>query len=404
MKILMVNKFLHLNGGSETYIFKLGRYLASHNHEVQYFGMDHEERCEGNCVDAYTSNMDFHSGNILSKLKYPLQTVYSPETRKKIRLVLEQFKPDVVHLNNFNYQLTPSVIVEIAKWRIDTSHRCRIVFTAHDYNLICPNHMLRDPITGENCEKCLGGRFINCTRGKCIHGSLLKSIVGTVEGYFWQCNGVYRYIDCIICCSGFMKSKMDTNPLFKSRTVVLRNFIDRQKWQNVTKKKYVLYFGRLSEEKGINTLLEAVKLCPEVLFVFAGNGPLENKLKDLPNVRYVGFKKGNELASLIREASFSVCPSQWYENCPFSVMESQALGTPVIGTRIGGIPELIEDRVNGRLFERKNSREQALIIRELWHTPEVVEQYRNECRKLNRDDLDAYCGKLLKLYTGESLC
>ena len=85
-------------------------------------------------------------------------------------------------------------------------------------------------------------------------------------------------------------------------------------------------------------------------------------------------------------------------------MESQSLGTPVIGTRIGGIPELIEDRVNGRLFERKNSRELALIIQELWHAPEVVEQYRNECRKLNRDDLEAYCGKLLKLYTGESLC
>lgn len=404
MKILMVNKFLHPNGGAETYIFKLGRYLASHNHEVQYFGMEHEDRCVGNCVDAYTSNMDFHGGCILSKLKYPLKTVYSLEAGKKIRQVLEQFKPDVVHLNNFNYQLTPSVIVEIAKWRRDTSHCCRIVFTAHDYNLICPNHMLRDPITGENCEKCLGGRFINCTRGKCIHGSLLKSIVGTVEGYFWKYNAAYRYIDSIICCSGFMKSKMDTNPLFKSRTVVLRNFIDRQEWQNVAKKKYVLYFGRLSEEKGINTLLEAVKLCPEVLFVFAGNGQLENKLKDLPNVRYVGFKKGNELASLIREASFSVCPSQWYENCPFSVMESQSLGTPVIGTRIGGIPELIEDRVNGRLFERKNNRELALIIRELWHAPEVVEQYRNECRKLNRDDLEAYCGKLLKLYTGESLC
>ena len=112
----------------------------------------------------------------------------------------------------------------------------------------------------------------------------------------------------------------------------------------------------------------------------------------------------NELTSLIREAAFSVCPSQWYENCPFSVMESQSLGTPVIGTRIGGIPELIEDRVNGRLFERKNSRELALIIQELWNAPEVVEQYRNECRKLIRDDLEAYCNKLLKLYTGESLC
>ena len=121
MKILMINKFLYPNGGSETYIFKLGGYLQSLGHEVQYFGMEHEGRIVGNRVDAYTSTMDFHGG-LLGKAGYAVKTIYSAEARKKLRLVLDDFEPDVCHLNNFNYQLTPSVILEIRKWEKQTGH------------------------------------------------------------------------------------------------------------------------------------------------------------------------------------------------------------------------------------------------------------------------------------------
>jgi hypothetical protein len=114
----MINKFLYPNGGSETYIFKLGDYLKSQGHEVQYFGMEHEGRCVGNAVNAYTSDMDFHGGSKLAKLTYPLKTIYSSEARKKLRLVLEDFKPHILHINNFNYQLTPSIILEIVKWSV----------------------------------------------------------------------------------------------------------------------------------------------------------------------------------------------------------------------------------------------------------------------------------------------
>ena len=152
MKILMINKFLHPNGGSETYMFRLGECLKKFGHEVQYFGMEHEGRCVGNAMNAYTSDMDFHNGSKLSKLVYPIKTIYSYEARKKLRLVLEDFDPDVCHINNFNYQLTPSIIVELQKWRED-GHSCRIIYTAHDYQLICPNHMCRNPVTEELCEK-----------------------------------------------------------------------------------------------------------------------------------------------------------------------------------------------------------------------------------------------------------
>ena len=133
MKILMVNKFLYPNGGSETYMFGLGQQLEKMGHEVQYFGMEHEGRCVGNRVGAYTSSMDFHGGSRLAKLIYPLKTIYSSEARQKLRLVLDDFRPDVIHLNNFNYQLTPSVLLEADKWRRESGQPCRILYTAHDH-------------------------------------------------------------------------------------------------------------------------------------------------------------------------------------------------------------------------------------------------------------------------------
>ena len=403
MKILMINKFLHPNGGSETYIFKLGAYLQSMGHEVQYFGMEHEGRCVGNRVNAYTSDMDFHGGSKLSKLTYPLKTIYSSEARKKLRLVLEDFQPEVCHLNNFNYQLTPSTLLEIAKWKKE-GHPCRVIFTAHDYQLVCPNHMCNNPNTGENCEKCLGGHFGNCTKGKCIHGSLAKSAVGTLEAMLWNGCGVYKNIDVMICCSEFLKTKMDCNPLFAGKTLALHNFVDKVERKETEKQDYVLYFGRFSREKGIDTLLKVCKALPDIPFVFAGTGPLEGEIAGVPNIKNVGFQRGQALENLIRQARFSVYPSQWYENCPFSVMESQLYGTPVLGADIGGIPELIEVGKTGELFESGNAAQLEEKIRTLWEDRELTDRYSENCAHLRFDDVAAYTEKLLKLYRGETLC
>lgn len=400
MKILMINKFLHPNGGSETYIFRLGDYLKSQGHEVQYFGMEHAGRCVGNRVNAYTSDMDFHGGSKLSKLTYPIKTIYSSEARKKLRLVLEDFRPDVCHLNNFNYQLTPSILLEIAKWKRE-GHPCRVVYTAHDLQLVCPNHMCSNPNTGENCEKCLGGHFLNCTKGKCIHGSLAKSAVGTLEAVLWNGCGVYKNIDVIICCSEFLKTKMGTNPLFAGKTVAMHNFVDRISYEKAEKKDYVLYFGRFSREKGIDTLIQVCKALPEIPFIFAGTGPLEEEIAGVPNIQNVGFQRGQALETLIREARFSVYPSEWYENCPFSVMESQMYGTPVLGANIGGIPELIEPDKTGELFESGNAAQLKEKIQALWENRELTDRYSENCADVRFDDVARYTEKLMKLYKGE---
>ena len=391
MKILMINKFLYPNGGSETYIFKLGAHLQSIGHEVQYFGMEHEGRIVGNRVDAYTSNMDFHGGSKLAKLIYPIKTIYSWEARKKIRLVLDDFQPDVCHLNNFNYQLTPSIILEIRKWEKQSGHKCKIIYTAHDGQLVCPNHLMKNPVTNEVCEKCLDGNVLNCVKGRCIHGSAAKSAIGAMEAIFWRVMGVYRQLDTVICCSHFLKTKLDRNPVLATKTVAMHNFTESVAPRDIQKKDYVLFFGRYSQEKGITTLVRAAKELPEIPFVFAGSGPLEYLLEAVPNIKNVGFQSGENLGDLIREARFTVFPSECYENCPFSVMESQMYGTPVLGANIGGIPELIRVGETGELFESGNVEELSQKILELWNDWQKITMFAEQCDSLVFTDLEQYC-------------
>lgn len=395
MKILMVNKFLYPNGGSETYIFKIGEYLQSQGHEVQYFGMEHEGRVVGNAAESYTSNMDFHTGK-LQKLLYPLKIIYSVEARKKIRAVLKKFKPDVVHLNNFNFQLTPSIIYEIKKFGVP------IVYTAHDYQLICPNHMMFNPSTNAVCDYCAKGNFIHCKKGKCIHKSTVKSILGSMEGYLYRWLRVYRYIDTIICPSRFLEQQLKKSKVLADKTVALHNFIDQKEWKEQTKEDYVLYFGRYSEEKGIKTLLEVCRKLPNIPFVFAGNGPLEAEVNVCKNVKNVGFQTGELLTEIIQKARFTVIASEWYENCPFSVMEAQTYGTPVLGANIGGIPELIQVSRTGELFESGNAEALQEQIETFWNDRDRCTQYAKNCENIKFDTIGEYCDKLVKIYAGSN--
>ncbi len=159
MKILLVNKYLYPKGGAETYVFKLGETLQKMGHEVEYFGMYHKDNIVGNSSGQYTSNMDFHGDSLIKMVSNSMKIIYSSEARKKIRKVLDNFKPDVCHLNNFNYQLTPSIILEIVKWRKESGRECKIVYTAHDLQLVCPNHLMMNPVTGNICKKCLEGKY-----------------------------------------------------------------------------------------------------------------------------------------------------------------------------------------------------------------------------------------------------
>lgn len=397
MKVLMVNKFLYPNGGSETYIFEIGKQLVKMGHQVQYFGMEHEGRIVGNQADSYTSNMDFHTGK-LQKLLYPFKIIYSTEARRKIRRVLDDFGPDVVHLNNFNFQLTPSIIYEIRKYEKAKKRQIKIVFTAHDYQLVCPNHLMMLPQSGEMCERCLGGHPGNCTKYSCIHGSRAKSALGSVEGKLYQALHTYRQIDKIICPSHFMEEKLSASQDLKGRTVTLHNFVNRQEGGMPQKEDYVLYFGRFCQEKGTKTLLAVCRSLPDIPFVFAGGGPMEAEVDEVSNIENRGFLSGEALLRTIQKARFSVFPSEWYENCPFSVMETQMYGTPVIASNFGGTPELLTDGETGELFEGGNEAQLRTKISALWNDREKQQKYTENCRNVEFDSVEEYCGKLLDIY------
>ena len=410
MKILMVNKFLYPNGGSETYIFEIGKQLEKMGHKVQYFGMEHEGRIVGNHAESYTSNMDFHTGK-LAKLLYPFKIIYSKEARKKIRAVLDDFKPDVVHLNNINFQITPSILYEIKKYEKDTGNVVRIVATAHDYQWVCPNHMMYIPHREEICERCTGGAYSNCAKYNCIHNSKVKSILGSVESYYYHMRKTYGLIDKIICPSEFLKKQLEKDEVLADKLVTMHNFVTVEQNRMDTsgsasrpeKEDYILYFGRYAKEKGIETLLKVCEQLPDIPFVFAGSGPLEDKVNQCSNVKNAGFQKGEVLQQLIAKARFSIYPSEWYENCPFSVMESQMYGTPVIGADIGGIPELIQEGKTGELFESGNVEELKEKILNLWNNKDVQVQYKENCHYLTFDNLVEYCEIILELYKAEKL-
>lgn len=407
MKILMVNKFLYPNGGSETYIFQLGEELQKRGHEVQYFGMEHAGRVVGNHAQRYTADMDFHTGKV-QKLLYPFKIIYSFEAKRKLGEVLKDMHPDVVHLNNINFQLTPSVIYAVRSYEKKTGRRVKLVYTAHDYQWVCPNHMMRIPATGKICFACRDGHFGACSKNRCIHNSRMKSLLGTMEAKFYGWRKTYGMIDTIICPSEFMKRQLDTNPLLAEKTVMLRNFVERaeadtnQGISEAEKKgsDYVLYFGRFSEEKGIETLLAACRALPEIPFVFAGSGPLETQVNQVKNVENKGFVTGRALQQLIAGARFSVYPSEWYENCPFSVMESQIHGTPALVSDLGGAPELVQAGRTGELFRGGDVEELTAHIKELWEQPELCREYRENCKDINFDTVSAYCDKIMrKVYT-----
>lgn len=396
MRVLLVNKFLYEKGGSETYVFKLGELLETRGHEVEYFGLADERNRVGNRADAYVSNIDFGAGT-KKNLTAPLHIIYNAEARRKMRRVLEVFQPDVVHFNNIQFHLTPSIILEVEKYRRRTGRKVTMVYTAHDYQLICPSHGLFDTDL-RPCERCLGGNYTHCVRTKCMKNSRMKSLLATVDAYVWSWSKAYSCIDHIICPSRFLKDKLDVQPRFANKTVAIHNFMEPQTVADAVTGDYVLEFGHLSRDKGTLTLLEAARRMPEVRFVFAGYGAAQQEIATVPNAEYVGFKTGEDLRQLIQRAAVSVCPSECYENCPFSVIESQMYGTSVIGSRMGGIPELIREGETGLLFDAGDADELEKQLRTLLETPGELARMTENCKDVRFETPDTYYEKLLRLY------
>lgn len=238
MKILMVNKFLYPRGGAETYMLRIGEELTRRGHQVEYFGMYDEKNTVGNAEGLTTVNMDFHASGA-EKLLYPFRIIYSGEARRKMRQVIDRFHPDIIHFNNINFQLTPSVILAGAEKNIP------MVQTVHDLQMLCPNHMMMEFGTWKLCEECSGKKCkMACVRKKCIHGSRAKSLIGAIEGTIYTSSHVYDRVARYICPSRFIEEKLLTVPRYAGKTTMIHNFLSKTAEIDVPKGDYVLYFGR----------------------------------------------------------------------------------------------------------------------------------------------------------------
>lgn len=355
MKILMVNKFFYIKGGSETYYFALKRKLEKEGHSVVDFSMRDTQNFESEYENYFVDNVNYlDNTSFIDKLKMGSNIIYSREAKKKFEKLVTMVKPDIVHLHIFQHQLSPSILDVCKKYNLPT------VYTAHDLKMVCLNYKMMHH--GHICEACKDGHMYHCVLNRCVKNSFSKSCINTVEGYVHKWRKSYDAIDYIITPSEFYKKKFEKFGIDSDRLVHIPNFLDKEVPivnKCIDAERYFIYFGRLSEEKGLITLMKAMKGVDAKLYI-VGSGPLKNDVEKYiqqqneQNICMLGFKSGQELSDLIGNARAVILPSEWYENGPYSAIEALQLERPIIGAKIGGIPELIHK--NGYLFESANAR------------------------------------------------
>lgn len=353
MKILLINNFHYRKGGSEAVYFNMAQMFARHGHEAVFFSCT-DERNEPSEQSGY-----FVRPNLaLTKIKGAIRYFYNCEARRNLERLIERERPDIAHVHLFWGGISPSIFGVLHK------HRIPLVHTAHDYRMVCPAYTFRTP-DGKICEQCRGKHFYRCAINRCAKDLVLQSLLMSAEMYLRNAffNPI-KNIDGFVFVSKFAYDKhRQYMPAFADvKAMVAYNTIPTLQQQFVSNKrgKYFLFFGRLSFEKGVNTLIDAFLGKSEAQLKIVGTGPEEETLKakvakaGAHNIEFVGYQSGDTLKASIRDAAFVVVPSEWYENNPMTIVEAYSAGVPVIGARIGGIPEIIDEGRTGFMFESGN--------------------------------------------------
>jgi glycosyltransferase involved in cell wall biosynthesis len=363
LHVLQVNKFHFLNGGAELYYLGLSRLLRENGHVVGHFAMKHPENISCDQARYFVDQIDYGAAQgLAAKVRTAVHTVYSAEARRKMASLLDNESYDIVHLHNFHHQITPSILPEIKKRGIP------IVFTVHDFKIVCPNYKM---LTHDGvCERCKGHRYYNCALHRCTKGSLAASVLNTVEMYFHHFRGYDQLYDRFLASARFTGNKIVEFGIPREKVRYVPNFVHVQRYEpQYEPGSYLLYLGRLSLEKGVPTLVQAMKNLPDVPLKITGRGPYEEEIRrivsesSLGQIELTGHLRGKALEQTIRGAMAVVIPSEWYENCPLALIEAYAYGKPVIGARIGGLGEMVIDGETGYQFEAGNATELAEVLR-----------------------------------------
>jgi glycosyltransferase involved in cell wall biosynthesis len=351
MRIVTGNNYYFLRGGSERVFFEEADLLTRHGHEVIPFSVRDPEALRSEYAHHFVDPIDFDSGQSLwRKVRVASRILYSFHSRQKAHRLIESTRPELAHFHNIYHRVSPAVLP------VFREHGIPVVLTVHDYKLLCPIYTLYR--SGAVCEECSGRRFSSCLRNRCNKGSFSASLVSAAEGYLHDALGLYRRnVDMCIAPSEFLRGKLIAAGWDARHVAHLPNFVDTERLQPAIRGDgYLLYLGRLSHEKGIATLIRAFRGLPgRPSLVVAGGGPLDADARRLADgddrIRFTGHLGGEALSRTVREARAVVLPSEWYENAPMSALEAMAFGKPVIGARIGGIPEIVREGETGFLFE-----------------------------------------------------
>ncbi len=361
MRILMVNSYYYLRGGAERCVFELSDLLTAHGHEVIPFAMQHPQNLPTAYDKYFTSQVDFPSllgkgSTVQAKWRAVERVVYSRETKTQIERLIEATQPDVAHIHGIAHEISPSILPALQQAGIPVAQ------TLHDFKLLCPNTSFVSQ--NEICERCKGHHYYNVVRYRCKRDSLAASLLAGVEAYIHQFLQIYeKNVDVFVTPSRFLEQKLREHGIH-NLVEHLPNFIDGSSYQPCYEPEpYLLYAGRLVDIKGVRTLLAAMHGIPTIPLYLAGTGELEAELREmvatqgLDNVTFLGHLGKRELTEYMQRALCTIVPSEWYENYPMSILESFACGTPVIGSHMGGIPELVRDGESGFLFESRNAEE-----------------------------------------------
>ena len=375
MKILQVHKYYWHRDGASNYVLQLSAWLGQAGYSVIPFAMQEPESLSSPYDKFFVSNLDLGKPgqlSLLTKMQATARLFYCREAVQNLRRLLATQKIDVAHIHNIYHHLSPAILPVLKK------AGARVVMTVHDYDLISPNYSLfhHNAIHEEDAE----GYYFSCVKNKCVKDSRVYSAIKVAE-MIWQHKLKKDYennVDTFIAPSEFMAKKLIKYGYDKRKIVVIPNPVAVLEKSQLTKTGYIGFAGRLTVEKGVEVLLSAAKLLPHLEFKIAGAGPDEVRLQEicqeqkLTNVKLVGFKTGPALAEFLQQASILVVPSVWYENAPLSVLEPLAAGKIVLGSRIGGIPELLPAEF---LFAPGNAEELADKIM-YWQNVSVSERAR----------------------------
>jgi glycosyltransferase involved in cell wall biosynthesis len=363
MNILQINNFFYRKGGADTVFLNTVDLLKENGHSVCTLSRKNEKDQSRSQQDYFIRTPEFRFANLYNKVKHFPSFFYNKESVAVLQEIIRKHKPDVAHIHLLYNGISPSVLPLLKE------HNVPVVMTVHDCRLLCPNYWMLGK-QGNVCEKCIDKKYFRCTFNRCSD-TYLNSLMLSLEAFYRENISPLDYIDRFVFPSHFLQDKFsEFNPRFSSKSDVLCNFSAHIYNDVAPKGNYFLYAGRLSREKGFLTLLEAVEEAQELKLKVAGTGTGRASVEtwratslQQKNVDFLGFQSGKALDEFIRNASFIVVPSECYENNPMIVIEAMSAGKPVIGSRIGGIPELINEGENGFLFEAKNKNDLKKVLK-----------------------------------------